>query len=165
VETSQCGTEGNERADISAQKGTIIKQQHSIPFHFLNVIIQNNIKKEREVGFERSINKKWNILIHNNKVIPQLPRKASVAYFGLYTGHICLASHLCRLSILPHHHSILCKDPSSTPLSRHFQNQLRHKFTISQILLGHKKANAGDPRSLALATNQHCVCFLRCATM
>jgi hypothetical protein len=59
-------------------------------------------QQEREADFERSKIKKWSILLHNNKFIPDLPGKASVALFRLPTGHDCIAVHLHRLLIFSH---------------------------------------------------------------
>jgi hypothetical protein len=56
--------------------------------------------------------KKWNILLYNNKLNPDLPQNKTVAFFILHTRHDCLAAHFQRLSILPHPHCILCNDPN-----------------------------------------------------
>jgi hypothetical protein len=97
--------------------GRLIKQLNNtnITFHSLKVTIQYTTKKETAVDFKmKSRNEKWSILLHNNKLIPPLPKMASVALFKLYTGHKCPVTHLHRLSLLIQPRCILHKDSNST---------------------------------------------------
>jgi len=62
-------------------------------------------------------------------------KEGTVAVFTVYRGNNCLAAYLHRLLILPHLHSILCKDTkftmgrSSTPMTHQFKNQATQKLT------------------------------------
>ncbi|KAJ4445303.1 hypothetical protein ANN_07108 [Periplaneta americana] len=56
----------------------------------------------------QSQGKKWNSLHQNPQLIPDLPRKSSVAAFRLATGHDCLAKHLHRIGIYQSPNCPLC---------------------------------------------------------
>jgi hypothetical protein len=55
-----------------------------------------------------SIGKKWQPIVENPNLIPNLPRKAAVTHFRLITGHDCLAQHLHKIGI---------RDSPNCPLS------------------------------------------------
>ncbi|KAJ4438444.1 hypothetical protein ANN_14389 [Periplaneta americana] len=99
---SHCGILGNENADALAKKGstatyrpvtksTYYSVKRFIKSTYLDFNKQNLITQSQE--------KKWNSLNHNPQLIPDLPRKSSVAAFRLATGHDCLAKHLHRIGI------------------------------------------------------------------
>ncbi|KAJ4442713.1 hypothetical protein ANN_04304 [Periplaneta americana] len=56
----------------------------------------------------QSQGKKWNSLHQNPQLIPDLPRKSSVAAFRLAAGHDCLAKHLHRIGIYQSPNCPLC---------------------------------------------------------
>ncbi|KAJ4444457.1 hypothetical protein ANN_06249 [Periplaneta americana] len=56
----------------------------------------------------QSQGKKWNSLHHNPQLIPDLPRKSSVAAFRLAIGHDCLAKNLHRIGIYQSPNCPLC---------------------------------------------------------
>ncbi|KAJ4452169.1 hypothetical protein ANN_03687 [Periplaneta americana] len=108
---SHCGILGNENVDALAKKGstatyrpvsksTYYSVKRFIKSTYLDFNKQNLITKSQE--------KKWNSLHHNPQLIPNLPRKSSVAAFRLATGHDCLAKHLHRIGIYQSPNCPLC---------------------------------------------------------
>ena len=79
------------------KKTTNIRQSvnHNINFHSSKIWIKHILKKKYQDSFiNESKDKIWNILLKNKTIVPDLPRKHSVALIWLTTGHDCLASHL-----------------------------------------------------------------------
>ncbi|KAJ4427610.1 hypothetical protein ANN_25258 [Periplaneta americana] len=104
---SHCGILGNENADALAKKGsrpvtksTYYSVKRFIKSTYLDFNKQNLITQSQ--------GKKWNSLHQNPQLIPDLPRKSSVAAFRLATGHDCLAKHLHRIGIYQSPNCPLC---------------------------------------------------------
>uniref|UniRef100_A0A8D8WWH0 Reverse transcriptase n=1 Tax=Cacopsylla melanoneura TaxID=428564 RepID=A0A8D8WWH0_9HEMI len=64
--------------------------------------------------------KKWQALVKNPDIIPNLPRKASVANFRLLTGHDYLSQHLHRIGIKDSPNCPLC--PLNSPMNQSHLN-------------------------------------------
>ncbi|KAJ4446214.1 hypothetical protein ANN_12908 [Periplaneta americana] len=108
---SHCGILGNENADALAKKGstttyrpvaksTYYSVKRFIKSTYLDFNKQNLITQSQE--------NKCNSLHQNPQLIPDLPRKSSVAAFRLATGHDCLAKHLHRIGIYQSPNCPLC---------------------------------------------------------
>uniref|UniRef100_A0A8D8T8G2 Reverse transcriptase zinc-binding domain-containing protein n=1 Tax=Cacopsylla melanoneura TaxID=428564 RepID=A0A8D8T8G2_9HEMI len=64
---------------------------------------------------EVSKGEKWQTIVVNPNIIPNLPRKAAVTHFRLLTGHDCLAEHLHRIGVKNSPNCPLC--PLNTPMN------------------------------------------------
>ncbi|KAJ4439812.1 hypothetical protein ANN_07940 [Periplaneta americana] len=108
---SHCGILGNENADALAKKGStatyrpVTKSTHYSVKRFIK---STYLDFNEQNLITQSQGKKWNSLHHNPQLIPDLPRKSSVAAFRLATGHDCLAKHLHGIEIYQSPNCPLC---------------------------------------------------------
>ncbi|KAJ4452131.1 hypothetical protein ANN_03649, partial [Periplaneta americana] len=108
---SHCGILGNENADALAKKGstaTFRPVTKSTYYSVKRFIKSTYLDFNKQNLIAQSQGKKWNSLHHNPQLIPDLPRKSSVATFRLATGHDCLAKHLHRIGIYQSPNCPLC---------------------------------------------------------
>ncbi|KAJ4445182.1 hypothetical protein ANN_06983 [Periplaneta americana] len=108
---SHCGILGNENADALAKKGSTATYRpvtKSTYFSVKRFIKPTYLDFNKQNLIAQSQGKKWNSLHHNPQLIPDLPRKSSVAAFRLATGHDCLAKHLHRIGIYQSPNCPLC---------------------------------------------------------
>ncbi|KAJ4434291.1 hypothetical protein ANN_22843 [Periplaneta americana] len=108
---SHCGILGNENADALAKKGSTATYTPVTKFTYYSVkrfIKSTYLDFNKQNLVIQSQGKKWNSLHHNPQLIPDLPRKSSVAAFRLATGHDCLAKHLHRIGIYQSPNCPLC---------------------------------------------------------
>ncbi|KAJ4435632.1 hypothetical protein ANN_18248, partial [Periplaneta americana] len=99
---SHCGILGNENADALAKKGSTATYRPVTKSTYYSVkrfIKSAYLDLNKQYLITQSQGKKWNSLHQNPQLIPDLPRKSSVAAFRLATGHDCLAKHLHRIGI------------------------------------------------------------------
>ncbi|KAJ4439355.1 hypothetical protein ANN_07477 [Periplaneta americana] len=99
---SHCGILGNENADALAKKGSTATYKSVTKSTYYSVkrfIKSTYLDFNKQNLITQSQGKKWNSLHHNPQLLPDLPRKSSVAAFRLSTGHDCLAKHLHRIGI------------------------------------------------------------------
>ncbi|KAJ4434744.1 hypothetical protein ANN_23313 [Periplaneta americana] len=100
--SSHCGIMENENADALAKKGSTTPYRpvtKSTYYSVKRLIKSTYLDFNKQNLITQSQGKKWNSLHHNPQLIPDLPRKSSVAAFRLATGHDCLAKHLHRIGI------------------------------------------------------------------
>ncbi|KAL1453463.1 hypothetical protein WDU94_007599, partial [Cyamophila willieti] len=100
---AHCGLEGNEKADVLAKKGTKIlaTPQTNISFDSAKRLIKPSANNKHNKWLsEKATRQKWEALVKTPDIIPNIPRKASVAKFRLLTGHDCLAEHLHRIGCM-----------------------------------------------------------------
>lgn len=112
---SHCGIAGNEAADTLAKKGTKIvnTSNHNISFNSAKLHIKRKFKDEIHLHHQKTCEgKKWSPLLTPG-IIPNQPRKETVATFRILTGHDLLAAHLHRLSILQSPVCIFCNEENS----------------------------------------------------
>ncbi|KAJ4441389.1 hypothetical protein ANN_11244 [Periplaneta americana] len=108
---SHCGILGNENADALAKKGstaTFRPVTKSTYYSVKRFIKSTYLDFNKQNLITQSQGKKWNSLHQNPQLIPDLPRKSSVAAFILATGHDCLAKHLHRIGIYQSPNCPLC---------------------------------------------------------
>ncbi|KAJ4432305.1 hypothetical protein ANN_20924 [Periplaneta americana] len=108
---SHCGILGNENADALAKKGSTATYRPVTKSTYYSVkrFIKSTYSYfNKQNLITQSQGKKWNFLHHNPQLIPDLPRKSSVAAFKLATGHDCLAKHLHRIGIYQSPNCPLC---------------------------------------------------------
>ncbi|KAJ4444903.1 hypothetical protein ANN_06701 [Periplaneta americana] len=108
---SHCGILGNENADALAKKGSTASYRHVTKSTYYSVkrfIKSTYLDFNKQNLITQSQGKKWNSLHQNPQLIPDLPRKSSVAAFRLTTGHDCLAKHLHRIGIYQSPNCPLC---------------------------------------------------------
>ncbi|KAJ4449775.1 hypothetical protein ANN_01179 [Periplaneta americana] len=116
---SHCGILGNENVDALAKKGStatyrpVTKSTYYSVKRFIKSTYKQNL-------ITKSQGKKWNSLHQNPQLIPDLPRKSSVAAFRLVTGHDCLAKHLHRIGIYQSPNCPLCNSNQEMD-SEHFK--------------------------------------------
>ncbi|KAJ4436087.1 hypothetical protein ANN_18714 [Periplaneta americana] len=82
-----------------------------VTFHLLGHVNRHSVRiwgSESSHIYITNKGKKWNSLHYNPQLIPDLPRKSSVAPFRLATGHDCLAKHLHRIGIYQSPNCPLC---------------------------------------------------------
>ncbi|KAJ4437376.1 hypothetical protein ANN_17519 [Periplaneta americana] len=106
-----CGILGNENADALAKKGSTATYRpvtKSMYYSVKRFIKSTYLDFNKQNFITQSQGKKWNSLHQNPQVIPDLPRKSSVAAFRLATGHDCLAKHLHRIGIYQSPNCPLC---------------------------------------------------------
>ncbi|KAJ4441067.1 hypothetical protein ANN_10917 [Periplaneta americana] len=99
---SHCGILGNENADALAKKGSTASYRPVTKSTYYSVkrfIKSTYLDFNKQNLITQSQGKKWNALHHNPQLIPDFPRKSSLAAFRLTTGHDCLAKHLHRIGI------------------------------------------------------------------
>ncbi|KAJ4427965.1 hypothetical protein ANN_23978 [Periplaneta americana] len=99
---SRCGNLGNENVDALAKKGSTATYRPVTKSTYYSVkrfIKSTYLDFNKQNLITQSQGKKWNSLHQNPQLIPDLPRKSSVAAFRLATGHDCLARHLHRIGI------------------------------------------------------------------
>ncbi|KAJ4442172.1 hypothetical protein ANN_12038 [Periplaneta americana] len=99
---SHCGILGNENADALVKKGSTATYRPVTKSTYYSVkrfIKSTYLDFNKQNLITQSQGKKWNSLHQNPQLIPDLPRKSSVAAFRLATGHDCLAKHLHRIGI------------------------------------------------------------------
>ncbi|KAJ4436603.1 hypothetical protein ANN_16636, partial [Periplaneta americana] len=108
---SHCGILGNENATALAKKGSTATYRPVTKSTYYSVkrfIKSTYLDFNKQNLITQSQGKKWNSLHHNPQLIPDLPRKPSVAAFRLATGHDCLAKHLHRIGIYQSPNCPLC---------------------------------------------------------
>ncbi|KAJ4443755.1 hypothetical protein ANN_05533 [Periplaneta americana] len=108
---SHCGILGNENADALAKKGSTATYRPVTKPTYYSVkrfIKSTYLDFNKQNLITQSQGKKWNSLQKNPQLIPDLPRKSSVAAFRLATGHDCLAKHLHRIGIYQSPNCPLC---------------------------------------------------------
>ncbi|KAJ4427740.1 hypothetical protein ANN_25393 [Periplaneta americana] len=108
---SHCGILGNENADALAKKGSTATYRpvtKSTYYSAKRFIKSTYLDFNKQNLITQSQGKKWNSLHQNPQLIPDLPRKSSVAAFRLATGHDCLAKHLHRIGIYQSPNCPLC---------------------------------------------------------
>ena len=108
---SHYGILGNENADASAKKGSTATYRPVTKSTFYSVkrfIKSTYLDFNKQNLITQSQGKKWNSLHQSPQLIPDLPRKSSVAAFKLATGHDCLAKHLHRIGIYQSPNCPLC---------------------------------------------------------
>ncbi|KAJ4448808.1 hypothetical protein ANN_00199 [Periplaneta americana] len=108
---SHCGILGNENADALAKKGSTATYRPVTKSTYYSVkrfIKSTYLDFNKQNLITQSQGKKWNSLHQNPQLIPDLPRKSSVAAFRLATGHDCLAKHLHRIGIYQSPNCPLC---------------------------------------------------------
>ncbi|KAJ4438047.1 hypothetical protein ANN_13986 [Periplaneta americana] len=108
---SHCGILGNENADALAKKGSTATYRPVTKSTYYSVkrfIKSTYLDFNKQNLIIQSQGKKWNSLHHNPQLIPDLPRKSSVAAFRLAIGHDCLAKHLYRIGIYQSPNCPLC---------------------------------------------------------
>ncbi|KAJ4441440.1 hypothetical protein ANN_11295 [Periplaneta americana] len=108
---SHCGILGNENADALAKKGStaIYRPVTKSTYYSVKRFIKSTyLDFNKQNLITQSQGKKWNSLHQNPQLIPDLPRKLSVAAFRLATGHDCLAKHLYRIGIYQSPNCPLC---------------------------------------------------------
>ncbi|KAJ4443808.1 hypothetical protein ANN_05588 [Periplaneta americana] len=99
---SHCGILENENVDALAKKcstATYRPVTKSTYYSVKRFIKSTYLDFNKQNLTTQAQGKKWNSLHHNPQLIPDLPRKSSVAAFRLATGHDCLAKHLHRIGI------------------------------------------------------------------
>ncbi|KAI5720833.1 hypothetical protein M8J77_012264 [Diaphorina citri] len=99
---AHCGLAGNDNADYLAKKGTSIPFSITpkLPYESAKRLIKSKFKiKHNKRLRNEGQGKKWQQILNNHDIIPNLPRKAAVAHFRLLTGHDCLAEHLHRFGL------------------------------------------------------------------
>ncbi|KAI5754580.1 hypothetical protein M8J77_009716 [Diaphorina citri] len=99
---AHCDLAGNETADYLAKKGTKISSTspQNIPYDSVKRLLRSTFKEKYDQWIKsEGEGKKWQPLVENPNIIPNLPRKAAVAHFRLLTGHDCLAQHLHKINI------------------------------------------------------------------
>ncbi|KAJ4445212.1 hypothetical protein ANN_07013 [Periplaneta americana] len=106
---SHCGILGNENADALAKKDSTATYRPVTKSTYYSVkrFIKSTYFNKQNL-ITQSQGKKWNSLHQNPQLIPDLPRKSSVAAFRLATGHDCLAKHLHRIGIYQSPNCPLC---------------------------------------------------------
>ncbi|KAJ4436590.1 hypothetical protein ANN_16623 [Periplaneta americana] len=120
---SHCGILGNENADALAKKGSTATYRSITKSTYYSVkrfIKSTYLDFNKQNLITQSQGKKWNSLHHNPQLIPDLPRKSSVAAFRLATGHDCLAKHLHRIGIYQSPNCPLCNSNQEID-SEHFK--------------------------------------------
>ncbi|KAJ4429667.1 hypothetical protein ANN_21868 [Periplaneta americana] len=108
---SHCGILGNENADALAKKGSTATYRPVTKSTYYSVkrfIKSTYLDFNKQNLITQSQGKKWKSLHQNLQLIPDLPRKSSVAAFRLATGHDCLAKHLHRIGIYESPNCPLC---------------------------------------------------------
>ncbi|KAJ4447523.1 hypothetical protein ANN_09530 [Periplaneta americana] len=108
---SHCGILGNENVDALAKKGSTATYRHVTKSTYYSVkrfIKSTYLDFNKQNLITQSQGKKWNSLHQNPQLIPDLPRKSSVAAFRLATGHDCLVKHLHRIGIYQSPNCPLC---------------------------------------------------------
>ncbi|KAJ4446835.1 hypothetical protein ANN_13533 [Periplaneta americana] len=108
---SHCGILGNENADALAKKGSTATYRPVTKSTYYSVkrfIKSTYLDFNKQNLITQSQGKKWISLHQNPQLIPDLPRKSSVAAFRLATGHDCLAKHLHRIGIYQSPNCPLC---------------------------------------------------------
>ncbi|KAJ4450942.1 hypothetical protein ANN_02377 [Periplaneta americana] len=108
---SHCGILGNENVDALAKKGNTATYRPVTKSTYYSVkrfIKSTYLDFNKQNLITQSQGKKWNSLHQNPQLIPDLPRKLSVAAFRLATGHDCLAKHLHRIGIYQSPNCPLC---------------------------------------------------------
>ncbi|KAJ4443937.1 hypothetical protein ANN_05726, partial [Periplaneta americana] len=108
---SHCGIPGIENTDALAKKGSTATYRPVTKSTYYSVkrfIKSTYLDFNKQNLITQSQGKKWNSLHQNPQLIPDLPRKSSVAAFRLTTGHDCLAKHLHRIGIYQSPNCPLC---------------------------------------------------------
>ncbi|KAJ4443088.1 hypothetical protein ANN_04738 [Periplaneta americana] len=108
---SHCGILGNENVDALATKGSTATYRPVTKSTYYSVkrfIKSTYLDVNKQNLITQSQGKKWNSLHQNSQLIPDLPRKSSVAAFRLATGHDCLAKHLHKIGIYQSPNCPLC---------------------------------------------------------
>ncbi|KAJ4446278.1 hypothetical protein ANN_12973 [Periplaneta americana] len=108
---SHCGILGNENVDALAKKGSSATYRPVTKSTYYSVkrfIKSTYLDFNKQNLITQSQGKKWNSLHQNPQLIPDLPRKSSVAAFRLATGHDFLAKHLHRIEIYQSPNCPLC---------------------------------------------------------
>ncbi|KAJ4432020.1 hypothetical protein ANN_20634 [Periplaneta americana] len=78
-------------------------------YYSVKRFVKSTYLRLQQTKFDNTIpREKWNSLHQNPQLIPDLPRKSSVAAFRLATGHDCLAKHLHRIGIYQSPNCPLC---------------------------------------------------------
>ncbi|KAJ4452140.1 hypothetical protein ANN_03658 [Periplaneta americana] len=106
-----CGILGNENADALAKKGSTATYKPVTKSTYYSVkrfIKSSYLDFNKQNLITQSQGEKWNSLHQNPQLIPDLPRKSSVAAFRLATGHDCLAKHLHIIGIYQSPNCPLC---------------------------------------------------------
>ncbi|KAJ4451483.1 hypothetical protein ANN_02946 [Periplaneta americana] len=135
---SHCGILGNEKADALAKKGSTATYRpvtKSTYYSVKRVIKCTYLDFNKQNLITQSQGKKWNFLHHNPQLIPDLPRKSSVAAFRLATGHDCLAKHLHRIGIY---------QSPNCPLCMNCNLVLRKMLTVNYYLQDANISATGD---------------------
>ncbi|KAJ4442683.1 hypothetical protein ANN_04272 [Periplaneta americana] len=128
---SHCGILGNENADALAKKGSTATYRPVTKSTYYSVkrfIKSTYLDFNKQNLITQTQGKKWNSLHQNPQLIPDLPRKSSVAAFRLATGHDCLAKHLHRIGIY---------QSPSCPLCNSNQEMDSEHLKICASLAGH----------------------------
>ena len=108
---AHCGVCGNERADFLAKKGakTLQKTSNKFSYESIKQVIKMKVNNKYKLDItDNDDTSQWRILQKNPKLIPDAPRKTTVAMLRLYTGHDCLSKHLYRIGILNSPNCLLC---------------------------------------------------------
>ncbi|KAJ4434242.1 hypothetical protein ANN_22791 [Periplaneta americana] len=143
---SHCGILGNENADALAKKGSTATYRPVTKSTYYSVkrfIKSTYLDFNKQNLITQSQGKKWDSLHQNPQLIPDLPRKSSVAAFRLATGHDCLAKHLHRIGIYQSPNSPLCnsnQEMDSEHLKIYNGEKWEYKGTVHQLFIDFKKA-------------------------
>ncbi|KAJ4426748.1 hypothetical protein ANN_26547 [Periplaneta americana] len=108
---SHYGILGKENTDALAKKGSTATYRPVTKSTYYSVkrfIKPTYLDFNKQNLITQSQGKKWNSLHQNPQLIPDLPRKSSVAAFRLATGHDCLAKQLHRIGIYQSPNCPLC---------------------------------------------------------
>ncbi|KAJ4438985.1 hypothetical protein ANN_14939 [Periplaneta americana] len=108
---SHCGILGNENADALAKKGSTATYRPVTKSTYYSVkrfIKSTYLDFNKQNLITQSQGKKWKTLHQNPQLIPDVPRKSSVAACRLATGRDCLAKHLHRIGIYQSPNCPLC---------------------------------------------------------
>ena len=102
-----------------AKKGTQIKSvtPYEPAFDSVKRLIKTKYKVKHNKWIQtEAAGKKWEPIVSNPNTVPNLPRKAAVAHFRLFTGHDCLAQHLHKIGIKDSPNCLLCSLNVSIPI-------------------------------------------------
>ncbi|KAJ4431135.1 hypothetical protein ANN_19730 [Periplaneta americana] len=162
---SHCGILGNENADALAKKGSTATYRPVTKSTYYSVkrfIKSTYLDFNKQNLKTQSQGKKWNSLHQNPQLIPDLPRKSSVAAFRLATGHACLAKHLHRIGIYLSPNCPLCNSNQEMD-SEHLKicasvashGFLPEDFEPYQLILS-LYCHTGIPHSCSMQIVQNC---------